>query len=136
MCQDSLVGLGAPELTSRSRRGSALLRRATEELRFGDAGDANRARDDSDLTVRRGVWNFFQYSDPIYLIRVHPGRPAALPTATGWDEELRAWRCTITAAGALRVIVLDGVIHMSGHAPPPVPIQNGVAGGSESVRAG
>ena len=24
------------------------------------------------------------------LLRVHPGRPAALPTATGWDEELRA----------------------------------------------
>ena len=24
------------------------------------------------------------------LVRVHPGRPEALPTATGWDEELRA----------------------------------------------
>ena len=24
------------------------------------------------------------------LVRVHPGRPAALPTATAWDEELRA----------------------------------------------
>ena len=24
------------------------------------------------------------------LVRVHPGRPAALPTAMGWDEELRA----------------------------------------------
>ena len=24
------------------------------------------------------------------LVRVHPGRPAAFPTATGWDEELRA----------------------------------------------
>ena len=24
------------------------------------------------------------------LVRVHPGRPAAHPTATGWDEELRA----------------------------------------------
>ena len=35
------------------------------------------------------VWNHFQYSCPI-LVRVHPGRPAALPTATGWDEELRA----------------------------------------------
>ena len=22
------------------------------------------------------------------LVRGHPGRPAALPTATGWDEEL------------------------------------------------
>ena len=34
----------------------------TEELRYGYA---NRARDDSDLTVRRGVWNHFQYSSPI-----------------------------------------------------------------------
>ena len=25
------------------------------------------------------------------LVRVHPGRPAALPTATGWDEELLDW---------------------------------------------
>ena len=24
------------------------------------------------------------------LVRVHPVRPAALPTTTGWDEELRA----------------------------------------------
>ena len=24
------------------------------------------------------------------LVTVHPGRPAALPTAAGWDEELRA----------------------------------------------
>ena len=40
---------------------------ASEELRYGYAGDANRARDDSDsdLTVRRGVWNHFQYSCPI-----------------------------------------------------------------------
>ena len=26
----------------------------------------------------------------IQMVRVHPGRPAALPTATVWDEELRA----------------------------------------------
>ena len=45
-------------------------------------------------------------------------------------------RCTTTAAGALRVIVQDGFIHMSGHAPPPVPIGNGVTGGPESVRDG
>ena len=31
------------------------------------------------------VWNHLQYSSP-----AHPGRPAAHPTATGWDEELRA----------------------------------------------
>ena len=37
--------------------------------------------------------------------------------------------CTTTAAGALRVIVYDGSIHMSGHAPPPVLIGNGVTGG-------
>ena len=30
---------------------------------------------------------YAQISD---LVRVHPGRPAAHPTATGWDEELRA----------------------------------------------
>ena len=29
------------------------------------AGDADRARHDSDKTVRRGVWNHFQYSSPI-----------------------------------------------------------------------
>ena len=34
-------------------------------LVYGYAGDANRARDDSDLTIRRGVWNHFQYSGPI-----------------------------------------------------------------------
>ena len=44
------------------------------------------------------------WSDPV---RVRPGRPAALPTAVGWDEELRGpdRRCTTTTAGALRVIV-------------------------------
>ena len=45
-------------------------------------------------------------------------------------------RCTTAAAGALRVIVQDGSIHMSGHAPPPVPIGNGVTGGPESVQYG
>ena len=45
-------------------------------------------------------------------------------------------RCTTAAAGALRVIVQDGSIRMSGHAPPPVPIGNGVTGGPESVRHG
>ena len=75
MCQDSLVGLRTPERTSRSRRGSAL-------LRHSDRGAAlrlrpNRARDDSDLTVRRGVWKL--ESLPIllsYLVRaqVQPGR--------------------------------------------------------------
>ena len=39
-----------------------------------------------------------------------------------------------TAAGALRVIVWDGSIRISDHAPSPVPIGNGVAGGPESVR--
>ena len=60
MCQDSLAGLGAPEWTGRDHCGIA-----TEELRYGYAGDANRARDDSYFTVRRGVWNHFQYSCPI-----------------------------------------------------------------------
>ena len=62
MCQDSLVGLGAPERTRRSRRGTHYYGIATEKLRYGYAGDANRARGDSDLSVRRGVWNRFQYS--------------------------------------------------------------------------
>ena len=40
------------------------------------------------------------------LVTVHPGRPAALPTATGWDEGLRAWTAGVqAAAGALLVIV-------------------------------
>ena len=30
------------------------------------------------------------------LVRVHLGRPAALPTATGWDEELRARTAGVT----------------------------------------
>ena len=34
----------------------------TEELRYGYAGDADRARDDSDFTVWRGVWNTFHHS--------------------------------------------------------------------------
>ena len=40
---------------------------ATEELCYGyrDPGDAKRARDDSDLIVRRFIWNHFQYSFPI-----------------------------------------------------------------------
>ena len=64
MCQDSLVGLGAPERTSWEAHFYGI---ATEELRYGYAGDANRARDDSELTVRRGVWNYsgFPYSCPI-----------------------------------------------------------------------
>ena len=52
MCQDSLVGLGAPKQTSRSRRpGEAYYYSiVTEELRYCYAGDANRARDDSVYT--------------------------------------------------------------------------------------
>ena len=64
MCQDSLVGLGAPEWTSGEAHYYGI-QRANEELRYGYAGDANRARDDSDLTVRWGVWNHFQHSSPI-----------------------------------------------------------------------
>ena len=32
------------------------------------------------------------------LVRVHPGRPAALPTATGWDEELWALTASVRLA--------------------------------------
>ena len=52
-----------------------------------------------------------------------PGRGAAGP-----DRQ-----CATTAARALRVIVQDGFIRMSDHAPPPEPIGNG---GPESVRDG
>ena len=67
MCQDSLVGLGAPERTSGEAHYYCI---ATKVLCyvFARAGDANRAKDDSDLTIsviRRGVWNHFQYSCPI-----------------------------------------------------------------------
>ena len=75
------------------------------------------------------------------LVRVHPVRPAALPTATGWVEKLRA------RTAGLRVGQYDfrgrgtpshrlGRINRMGHAPPPVPIGNGVTGGPESVRDG
>ena len=79
------------------------------------------------------------------LVRVHPGRPAAHPTATGWDEERGPVPSVYdygtdygptTAARALRVIVLDGSIRMSDHDPPTVPIGNGLTGGPESVRDG
>ena len=43
----------------------------TQELCYGNAGDANRARDDSDLTVRR---NHFQYSCPIWSEFILAGR--------------------------------------------------------------
>ena len=59
MCQDSLVG---PERTSGEAHYYSI---ATEETLYSYAIDANRARDYSDLTVRPGVWNHFQYSSPI-----------------------------------------------------------------------
>ena len=60
------------------------------------------------------------------LVRVHPGRPAALPTATGWDDKLRARSAGVRLpAWALRVIIQNGSILMSDHAPPPVLIGNG-----------
>ena len=104
MCQNSLVGLGAPERTS----WLVLLRKektagaggeahyyciATEELRYGYAGDANRARDDSCLTVwrARGEWiTCIALTQSNQSSSGPAGRPASHPTATGWDEELRA----------------------------------------------
>ena len=62
MCQDLLVGLGAPERTSGEAHYYGI---ANEDLCYCYAGDANRARDDSDLTLRQGVWNHFQYSSLI-----------------------------------------------------------------------
>ena len=56
----------------RSRRGkrtwrstAAASRPGSCAMRYGCAGGANRARDDSDLTVRRGVWSHFKYSGPM-----------------------------------------------------------------------
>ena len=56
MCQDSLVGLGAPERVGPAGAGGEAhyYGIATEELRYGYAGDANRARDDSDPSVSMG----------------------------------------------------------------------------------
>ena len=44
------------------------------------------------LHVTPTVWNALPIllSDDSDLVTVHPGRPAVLPTAAGWDEELRA----------------------------------------------
>ena len=88
-------------------------------------------------TGTRAVWNHCQYSSPIWseFIRDGPGQRRIV----GWDDSGRGAagpgrRCTTTAAGALRVIARDGSVHMSCHAPPQVPIGNGVAGGPESVR--
>ena len=56
----------------------------------GDAGSTSPARAELHCTHGPGLC---LESLPILLsdlVRVHPGRPAALPTATGWDEELRA----------------------------------------------
>ena len=47
---------------------------ATEELNYCYASDANPARDDSNLTIRRCVWNHFQYSSPISSEFIRAGR--------------------------------------------------------------
>ena len=68
MCQDSLVGLEARgRLNGPAGAGweAHYYSIATEVLGYGYAGDANRARDNSDLIVSRGVWNQFQYYSPI-----------------------------------------------------------------------
>ena len=101
--------------------------------------DANRARDDSDLTVRRGVWNHLQYSSLIYSEFIRAGR---YPTATGWDQELRARTACVRLQRQGRsessFTTEDGSIRMSGHALPQVPIGNRVTGvgGPELVRNG
>ena len=75
MCQDSLVGLRAPERASREAHYCGI---ATEELCYGYAGDANRARDGSDLTVCcgvwLGVWNLIQYSSLVQSEFIRAGR--------------------------------------------------------------
>ena len=101
-CQDSLLGLGAPERTSWEAHNYGI---ATEELLYGYAGDANRARDDSDLTVRLGVWNHFQYSVLSSQSSSGPAGSASDGYGLGRGAAGPDRRCTTTAAGALRVIV-------------------------------
>ena len=47
------------------RPASVSAMRAASAIRRRQVVVANRASKDSDLTVRRGVWNHFQYSSPI-----------------------------------------------------------------------
>ena len=89
MCQDSLVGLGPPERTSRSRRGSALLQHRDR----GAVLRLRRRRQPCQGRLRLGRQAGCLESLPIlwsYLVRVHPGRPAAHPTATGWELGTRS----------------------------------------------
>ena len=71
MCQDSLVGLEAPDSCCYGPAGAGGKAHyydiTTEELRYGYACDAIRARDypRADLTVRRGVCNHSEYSSSI-----------------------------------------------------------------------
>ena len=66
MCQTSLVvkeRLNGPAAAGGKAHYYGI---AIEELCwYGYDGDASRARNDSDLTARRGVWNHFQFSSPI-----------------------------------------------------------------------
>ena len=56
------------------------------------------------------------------LVRAHLGRPAALPTATGWGEELLD-RAAVHQyrTGLLQVATQDVTIQMSALASQPVP---------------
>ena len=70
-------------------RTRALPRRAgpARRARAGLAGTPRRRR--AEAAAAAAVWNHFQYS--IFwpcLVRAQSGRPAAHPTASGWDEEL------------------------------------------------
>ena len=72
MCHDSVQErLNEPARTG----GETHFGIVTEGLGYGYAGDANSVRES--LPVLSPC-----------LVRIHPGRPAAHPTATGWDEEL------------------------------------------------
>ena len=73
------------------------------------------------------------------LVRVHPGRPAALPAATGWDEELRARTAGVRLprpgrSGSSLSRTDSSICPVM--LRQPVPIGNGAAGGPESVRDG
>ena len=96
MCQDSLVGLGAPERVGPAGAGGEAhyYGIATEELRYGYAGDANRARDDSDPSVSMGcawfnVWRTFcakttsAAHDCAHIPHIPPIPPDHAPTPPG-----------------------------------------------------
>ena len=87
----------------RNRRESHFCGIATQELRYGDAGDANRARDDSDLTVRRGVLFGITSNTLVRFSQSSSGPAGGASDGCGLGRGAAVpdrW-CLTTAAGAL-----------------------------------